>query len=124
MKTEIEKAIKQVLQIPQDFYRYGNKSWNTLMAESGFHSYRNEFTESAMKDLLQLYPNFISDWLQWSEDTRSSSTWYFTRGDDGKCFVGHWPEDDAYDELNTNNQYDACAYFIKRLIETSYESKL
>ena len=58
-------------------------------------------------------PELIGQWLQWSEDKRNFPTWYFTRGDDGNCLVGHLPEGKEFDEINTSDAFKACAAFIK-----------
>ncbi len=118
MQASISKTIEKIIYIPSDFHKQ-DKSWNTLLTESGYlYNYPN-IKEQDIEDVLKINPHLVKEWLRFSADSRSSSTWYFTKGSEGFCFVGHWPEGKEYIELNTKDEFKACAYFILKQIESS-----
>ncbi len=113
MNSEIEKVIKKVLAIPHDFHERKNASSIDLLNESGYLEFNELIQQENIIEILKADPNLITEWLQWSDDKRSTPTWYFTRGDDGWCFVGHSPEGNEFKEINTKDEFKACAAFIK-----------
>jgi hypothetical protein len=117
MDDLIEKVIERIVHIPYDFHQIKTKSTYTLLLESGYFEVYDQIDENKIIEALKKQPHLIAQWLQWSEDNRSSPSWYFTKGDDGKCFVGHWPEGKEFKEINTSDEFIACAAFIKRDIE-------
>jgi hypothetical protein len=112
MNNEI---IIKILCLPHDF-KNKNKSQDDLLLESGYFEFFNQITEAELILMLKQNPEVINDWLQFSEDGRDYG-WYFTKGKDGKCFVGHYPEGREFIEINTSDEFLACAAFIKRKIE-------
>ena len=119
MDSIIEKAIEKIAHMPNDFHHLKNKSELTLLQESGYFELHDQIYEDEIIKILKKDPNLIAEWLQWSDDSRSSSTWYFTRGDDGICFVGHWPDGKEFEKLITSDEFKACASFIKRQVEST-----
>jgi hypothetical protein len=115
MTLEVEKVIYKLLQIPEDF-RSKNKSLVTLLKETGYHIFHDQISVEAIIEILKKKPQFISEWLLWSENQRSTPTTYFTKGDEW-CFVGHSPESKDFKEINTKDEYFACASFVKLQVE-------
>jgi hypothetical protein len=119
MDKQINKAVEKIVHIPHDFYDRKNVSEIALLQESGYIELYNKITEDEIIEILKKYPHLIAEWLEWSGDNRSSFKWYFSRDDDGKCFVGHWPEGEEFEEISTSDEFKACAAFIKREIEST-----
>ena len=119
MDNHINKAVEKIVHIPHDFYMRQNVSEIVLLQEAGYIELYNKITEDEIIEILKNYPHLIVEWLQWSEDNRSSSKWYFTKDDDGKCFVGHFPEGKEFEKIITSDEFKACSAFIKREIETT-----
>ncbi|MEO5564945.1 MAG: hypothetical protein ABIR18_15975 [Chitinophagaceae bacterium] len=117
MDEHIKKVVEKIVHIPHDFHLRKNVSEIALVQESGYIELYNEVTEYEIIETLKKYPHLIAEWLQWSDDCRSSFKWYFKRDDDGKCFVGHFPRDQEFEEINTPDEFKACSAFIKREIE-------
>ena len=113
----MDKTIEKIVNIPRDFHRRKTISPITLLDESGYLKFHDGIREEAIIEVLKKHPHLIKDWLQWSDDKRYSPTWFFTRGDDGWCFVGHFPESREFEEINTKDEFYACAAFIKRDLE-------
>jgi hypothetical protein len=119
MNNLIEKTVEKIVYIPHDFNIRRNVSEIALLQESGYTELHNQIHEQEIIEILKMRPHLIGEWLQWSADNRSNFTWYFTRGDDNKCFVGHIPEGEEFEEINTSDEFKACAAFIKRNIEST-----
>lgn len=122
MVTDI---INKLIKIPVDFHVLGNKSWNTLLQESGYLENQEEVTADKIEEALRLHSNLINDWLQYSDDNRSTPAWGFSKTDTGKYRVSHYPEGKDFQEMVTFDSFKACAYFIMCEIRSSakyYES--
>lgn len=113
----IEMTIKRIVNIPHDFHEIKTKSPIALLNESGYLELYDKIKEEHIIEVLKMKPHLIKEWLRWSDNKRSSPSWYFTRGEDGKCFVGHSPESKEFEEINTSDEFYACAAFIKREAE-------
>jgi hypothetical protein len=59
-------------------------------------------------------PDVLEGWLQWSEDKRTSSGWYFSREDEG-FIVGHLPDGPI---SRFPSMLEACAEFVLREAES------
>ena len=112
MNTTIEKIIEKIVHIPYDLHHV-DKSAYALLKESGYFDFHDHVHENQIMEILKKKPELIQDWLQWSDDQRCSPTTYFTRGDDGWCFIGKYPEIKEFTEINTKDEFYACAVFIK-----------
>ena len=117
MNNTIEKVIDRIVNIPSDYHQSKTKTLLTLLDESGYIQVHEQIQENEIIGILKRRPHLIAEWLQWSDDQRWSPTTYFTKGEDGKCFVGHTPEIKEFKEINTSNEFYACAVFIKYQVE-------
>lgn len=116
MNPEIERVIKKIAQIPRDFSTLKNISTINLLKESGYYDSHDQITVTDIIDVLKRDSNLIADWLLWSDDQRSTTTIYFTKGEEW-CFIGHLPYDRNFTEINTKDEFFACASFIKLQVE-------
>lgn len=117
MDVLIKEIVKRVVELPHDFNNE-NKSPLTLLSESGYFECYKKINESEIIELLQISPYLITEWLDFSEGNRSSKKWYFRQGDNGKYLVKHWPPGAEFEEVNTTDEFYACALFIKRYVES------
>lgn len=117
MDKAIDKVIESIIHLPFEF-SHKNKSAYTLLKESGYFELYNQVNEAEIITKLKEYPNSIKLWLSWAENKRSNLGWYFTKSDDGKYFVGYYPEGKESEEISTSDEFKACAAFIKREIES------
>lgn len=111
--------INKLINIPVDFHRTGNKTWNTLLKESGYLENQDKVTVGKIEEALRLHSNLINDWIQFSDDNRSTPAWVFGKGDSGKYRVAHYPEGKDFQEMVTFDRFKACAYFIMCKITSS-----
>jgi len=118
MEKKIKDTIEKLIHLAYDYLKSGNISPINLLKESGYLEFPDQINEEEIEEVLKLYPHLIDEWLLWSENKRSTPTWFFTKdNDDGWCFVGHSPESKEFEEINTKDEFKACAAFIKREAE-------
>ena len=117
MDKLIKEVIEKVVHIAYDFYRV-DKSELTLLKESGYFELHEQISENEIMEVLKNHPNLIAEWLQLSEDSRSSVRWGLSRNDNGRYVIGHWPGGEGFEEISSTDKFYACAVFIKRHIES------
>lgn len=121
MDIPLSQTIEKIINIPIDFRVLQTKSWNTLLEDSGYFENYFKIKIDDLANALKQSPALIPSWLQWSEDQRSTPSWSFSKGESGKYYVGHMPEDKKIEQLSTNDEYYACAVFINNLIQSTRE---
>ena len=119
IQEKIQETIQKIISIPNDFHRVQTKSWNTLLQESGYFELYENITESEIINGLVSNPDTILQWLQWSDDQRTSSACSFSKRGNSDYFVGRYPTGKEFIELITPNEFQACAYFIIQNIEST-----
>ena len=111
----------QIVTLPQTFHSLGNISIFSLLEETGYFELHDQISEGDIRGALLCCPECVQEWIQYSEDKRSSSGWYLTLDDEGLYETAYF---DIKAVPNTTNrvQYehaiDACAAFIKHEIES------
>ena len=117
MDALIKGAVEKLVNIAGDFHRV-HKSEVVLLKESGYFELYDRIGENEIMKVLKMHSHLIAEWVQFSEDSRSSDRWGFIRHEDGRCFVGHWPDGKDFEEISTMDEFYACAAFIKRHAES------
>ena len=103
--TTIDSSINQICTLPNRF-RGGQKSPRVLIKESGIDA--RKLSADALVAVLKSRPELVLEWLRWSEDKRSSPSYYFT-AEGSRYVVGHYPGDER---VEFDDPVDACADFI------------
>jgi hypothetical protein len=108
--------VKKVINIPKEFNSSGNISVNNLLIQTGYIEVFNQIGKEEIKKELINNPSYISEWLSWSEDKRTTSGWYFKDNENGSYSVGYFSDkigkEEIYSDIN-----EACSIFIKNEIE-------
>ncbi len=116
-KTKIE-IIKDICNIPVDFHEMGTISVYDLTKQSGYFENHNSISIEDIKNYLSQNTNLANVWLQYSEDKRTSSGWYFKKDDNRNIFiVGHFPGSDKLNNTEYSSKINACANFIIKELE-------
>ena len=116
----------QIVTMPRRFHSLGNISIFSLLEETGYFELHDQISEDDIRTALLCCPECVQEWIQYSEDKRSSSGWYLTLNDEGLYETAYF---DIKAVPNTTNriQYesavDACAAFIKHEIESIRSGK-
>ena len=111
----------QIVTMPRRFHSLGNISIFSLLQETGYFELHDQISEDDIRTALLCCRECIQEWIQYSEDKRSSSGWYLTLNDEDLYEIAFL---DIKGVPNTTNQVryesaiDACAAFIKHEIES------
>jgi hypothetical protein len=98
-------AIQRICNLPADF-RDGEKSAHDLIREAGIDV--RSLTTDSIAAILKTKPELVTEWLQWSEDKRSSPGYYFL-SDGQRHIVGYYPGDE---QVEFADPIAACADFV------------
>ena len=109
--------IKDIVFLTTKFYKEENKSIFSLLKETGYFELYNQVNESNIYECLILYPDCVTQWLEWSENKRSSSGWYFKKDTETKYVVGYFPDTKNLTPILYSDKFEACSIFILREIE-------
>jgi hypothetical protein len=112
-----KNIINEIINLPEKFYALGNISIYSLLEETGYFERHNQVSEAILLGELINRPQSVNQWLNWSDNKRSASGWYFKLNTNGKYVVGYFPLSENSIQLEYNDSKEACAAFIAREIE-------
>jgi hypothetical protein len=112
-----KNMISDIIHLPEKFYA-GNASIYSLLKETGYFESHLQVNEAILLDELNKLPELVNQWLNWSDDKRSSSGWYFQKNATKGYVVGYHPSIHNPIQLKFIDSKEACAAFIKREIES------
>ena len=107
--------------MPRKFHTRATSIFD-LLKETGYFELHNGVSVSDIRNALARDPACVQEWMQYIDDQRCSSSWYFVLNDEGLYEVGFY--DSNADPARSNqvvqyeNAMDACAAFIKHQIES------
>jgi len=113
------KIVTEIVTIPRKMHSE-DKSPFALLKETGYFELHDQISVDDICDALVRDPKCVQEWLQYVDDQRCSSSWYFVLNDDGLYEVGFF--DSKTNPAHSNqvlyeNAVNACAAFIKHEIE-------
>ncbi len=107
-----------ILFLPSEFKSPENdQSIYSLLQNTGYFDLYDQVQENQITEALAEHSECIDHWMEWSEDKRSGSGWYFIQNDQGKYIVGYYPEQEGFEPIEYAERKEACAAYIKREIE-------
>jgi hypothetical protein len=113
----ISNLIRSILRLPEKFHALENISIYSLLKETGYFEKHNQINETDILGELNKNPECINHWLNWSDDKRTPSGWYFKQNEKGKYVVGYFPASEQSKQMEYSDSKEACAAFIKKEIE-------
>ncbi len=113
----IDKMTDQIVDVPKKLFELGNISIITLLKETGYFERTYPVTEVDIFDAVNRNPASIDQWMQFSENKRTTNGWYFNRNGSNEYFVGLYPQK-GIKPLKYDNAKEACANYILREIES------
>jgi hypothetical protein len=106
-----------IISFPKMMAQEGNVSFYTLLKESGYSEVHDQVTIDTIRKALIEHPDCVNDWIQYSEDQRCHPSWFF-RQNGLNYEVGYVSlETDDVPITKYSDRFEACAAFIKHLIE-------
>ncbi len=110
--------LEQIAMLPRRFHSQGDVSIFSLVKASGYFGSHDEVSEADIRAALALCPECLREWMQYSEDKRTSSGWHVIDTDEGCYEVGYITERaDRQQRVVYNKLTDACAAFVKHELE-------
>jgi len=120
MKTQsadVGKTCETVVRMPRTLVVRGDVSPYGLVENSGYFDRHVEITPDLLRLVLSGDPTLVDDWLEYSENRRTSAGWYLCRTTTG-FGVGFLGGDGRkVDEHTYVDGIEACAVFIKNELE-------
>ncbi len=114
---DINKIILKIIPLPATYHLVRNQSIYSLLQETGYFEMHDQGDELKILGMITVHPEYIKDWLQYSDDKRTSSGWYFRETDNGRSIVGYYPDMTDKKFKVYSNINEACATFIKLELE-------
>jgi hypothetical protein len=87
--VDCDLVIEKICRLPRDF-RNGGKSLSQLAKDSGVIEQPDCITQSAIESYFRAHPDLLRDWSLYSQDQRSSTSWYIVESGNG-WEVNHYP---------------------------------
>ena len=115
----------QIVTIPRKFHMMDMSTF-ALLKETGYFELHDQVSESDLRSALLRDPACVQEWIQYSEDKRCPSGWYFVLNDEGLYETGYFDIKSVPNDANRvqyENAIDACAAFIKHEIESIRSGK-
>ncbi|MCB0753139.1 MAG: hypothetical protein KDC52_16830, partial [Ignavibacteriae bacterium] len=82
------EIIRDIIILPCVFNKNQNKSIYYLLEETGYFKVFDRISKENIYNELKKVPEYVNEWLIWSENKRSSSGWYFLVNNNEKYQVG------------------------------------
>ena len=104
-----------------------DKSPFTLLKETGYFELHDQVSVSDIREALIRDPACVQEWMQYVDDLRCPSSWYFDCDDDKNQYeVGFFDikaDPNRSNRVQYENATDACAAYIKHEIESIRSGK-
>ena len=115
--NDIHQLCLNIISFPAIMRQKGNVSFYTLLKESGYCEAYDQATIVAIRQALIERPDFVNDWIQYSEDQRCHPSWFFRQsGVDYELGYVSLETDDV-PITKYSDRFEGCATFIKNVIE-------
>jgi hypothetical protein len=111
------QIIKEIISLPRNFYQRGDVSMYGLLEESGYFKTYDQIQPSDIEKVLQTHQEDILEWVNWSENKRAQSGWFFKMTEAGKYKIAYASENKGTQVNEYADMIQACAVFIKMEIE-------
>ena len=112
-KSEVVDAIVEFV----TRYSYEDITPLEIFKDTDYKKYRNDVEERDIELRLKESPFLVLDWVRFSEDQRHTPTWYMAENN-GKWKTGFVDRDGKISkEKEFEDQFEACAHFIKYFME-------
>ncbi len=117
MKSNDSDVLDLIIALPETFNTSGTVSIKDLLKETGYCDIYDLISEISIAEVLSTNLQAVNYWLEYSEDKRTSSGWYFKKSKNETYIVGKIDMTET-SEVTFTDKFKACAAFIKREIET------
>ena len=114
---ETEKIIRDIINMPAKYHELGDITYYSLLKNTGYFELHDQINKDEIFEQLSKHPEWVKQWIQYSEDKRTASGWCFYKNEIGKYIVRFYPQLGEIEDLEFSDCKEACAVFIKIEIE-------
>ena len=114
---KVNDALNGLINLPRKFNSVINKSIYDLLKETGYFEIHDKISVESIHNRLAQSPEYVEDWILYSEDKRSSSVWHFKQEDSQRYVVGFLDGKGNNSHSKYHDRLEACAIFIKHEID-------
>ncbi len=115
--SALRDVVDAVVRIPRDLEDGRTVSFHALLMASGYAKEHAAVDVAMIEAALRAHPEFIGGWLQYSDDKRTSTGWFFRVDGRGGWEVGY-VDRGVFDNVSRyQDELVACAVFIKKEID-------
>ena len=111
----LPEVVSAVCRLPIDFNR-ANASPIDLLRRSGYLVVRREVTVERLSDRLIRDQELVDSWIAWSEDNRSTPSWYIEALGPREFEVGYYDEDRS-SQMRFDDKVRACSEYVHQYLE-------
>src|SRR5262245_55683775 len=116
----LEEALALACNLAPDYYAKSMSPFAQLRS-SGYLECRHVIDLAKIRDHVAQHPNLIGDWIDYSENKRVSSDWYFSvDAAESPFVVGHFPPDPEKTETSFTDGVEGCAIRVFRRFQQSH----
>lgn len=108
--------IFKLINIAKEFSQKHTVSIYELLQKTSYLKVAGQISEQDLYEGLATHPDFVSDWLEYSENKRTDGGWYFKLSDRNKYLVGSVNES-GITETEYDDKIEACAVFVKQELD-------
>ena len=115
-----KNLIEKIVSIPKDFYELSNVTTCELLKKSGYVENQQTTSVEKIRNFLLENPQYINDWLQYSDDQRCipAVLFYESKLKKGHDEVSHYSEAKGLELIQEfPDPIIACAFYILKMIE-------
>lgn len=114
----------KLIKLPSMFHRRGNVSIYDLLKETGYFEMNQQISEKIIQAALLQHPECVDEWLNYSEDKRTSTGWYLRQEGINTYVIGFIEKEiGGKRQSRFIDRITACAAFIKREVEDIRSTK-
>ncbi len=121
-----EAMLGNLCRMPIEHVRRGNVSMVGLLRESGYLEDLEDLDAALFEAWLRANPEYLDSWLFYSNDQRSSPTWYLHEPgqSESRWAIGYVTGKPDHEMLFYPDRFAATAQFIKKYVESLTENCL
>lgn len=118
MQRNLDEVVAAVCRLPIDYTLSRTSSAVDLLRSSGYLALRAAITTEDLARYLVKHDDCVTAWLQWSEDTRATPSWYITERAADETIVGYFDKTHTSKVLKFNDRIQAYATYVHRSLES------
>ena len=116
-ERSIEDVVLLVCRLPVDFYADGSVSATELVRRSGYAALRSRVSATRLAACLGAHPEWVDAWFSWSEDNRSTPSWFIAEVPPGRFEVAFYDGSQTRQAEDYGDRTLAAAAFVQHYLD-------